>query len=287
MPGKEIFMANVAALQPLLSTEKHQLLFRDEVTAWLPFPRWDASLAVPAPGRGSSRSGTRWDSALGLGSGQMCNVGRAMHPLPLLTSRQKQGQARSPTFLKYSQAKRVELAKGFSILPTPINPVHNLNRRKNTAIVLGNRDISESQKKPVCFLVGRIWRKSKLYDCKCMKMFFAFLLTYSESHGWDSAFLLVVKILIAYIEILQKKTEHKTSQYYFVQHPVANKYYTYSNINIISETLFGGAIMLLLNSNLLKLDRPLVPPRMEGAACQKLNFVSLQIPLPQSVLREE
>lgn len=41
--------------------------------------------------------------------------------------------------------------------------------------------------------------------------------------------------------------------------------------------------MLLLNSNLLKLDRPLVPPRMEGAASQKLNFVSLQIPLPQSV----
>ena len=37
-PRKQLFMANVAALQPLVSTEKHQLLFLDEVTAWLPSP---------------------------------------------------------------------------------------------------------------------------------------------------------------------------------------------------------------------------------------------------------
>lgn len=57
---------------------------------------------------------------------------------------------------------------------------------------MGNRDISESQK----LLVGRIWRKSKLYDYKSMRMVFAFLLTYSESHSWDSAILLFVKIRI-------------------------------------------------------------------------------------------
>lgn len=68
-----------------------------------------------------------------------------------------------------------------------------------------------------------------------------------------------------------------------MQHSLASKYCTYPNINIISESLPSGAILLLLNSNLLQLDRPLVPPRMEGAASQKLNFVSLEICLPQSV----
>jgi len=48
-------------------------------------------------------------------------------------------------------------------------------------------------------------------------MGFAFLLTYSESHSCDSAVLLFVKIHIGYMEILQKKTEDKPSQYYFVQ----------------------------------------------------------------------
>lgn len=33
MPRKELFVANIAALQTLVSTEKHQLLFLDEVTA--------------------------------------------------------------------------------------------------------------------------------------------------------------------------------------------------------------------------------------------------------------
>lgn len=33
MPRKELFMANVATLQSLVSTEKHQLLFLDEITA--------------------------------------------------------------------------------------------------------------------------------------------------------------------------------------------------------------------------------------------------------------
>lgn len=108
LPREEFFMANVAVLQPWVSTEQHQLLFWDEVTAWLPFPSWNASLPVPAPSHQSSRSGTCWDSALA----QLCHAGRAVHPPPLITSRQKSGQAQPPTFLKGSRAKRVKLAKG-------------------------------------------------------------------------------------------------------------------------------------------------------------------------------
>lgn len=148
------------------------------------------------------------------------------------------------------------ICRDYEYFLPPINPAHSL--------ISGNGHISESQKKSFLFLVGRIRRKSKLYDYKSMRMAFAFLLTYSETHSWDSAILLFVKICIVYIEILQKKTEHKTSQYYFVQHSITNKYYTYPNINIISETLPSRAILLLLNNNLLKLDRPLVPPRLEG-----------------------
>lgn len=33
MPRKELFMANAATLQSLVPTEKHQLLFLDEVPA--------------------------------------------------------------------------------------------------------------------------------------------------------------------------------------------------------------------------------------------------------------
>lgn len=36
------------------------------------------------------------------------------------------------------------------------------------------------------------------------------------------------------------------------------------------------AILLLLNSNVLMLSRPLVPSRMVGPVSQKLDFVSLQ-----------
>lgn len=50
-------MANSAALQPLVSTEKRQLLFLDEVTAWLPSlagrPAWlGQRSAIAAAGRG-------------------------------------------------------------------------------------------------------------------------------------------------------------------------------------------------------------------------------------------
>lgn len=38
------------------------------------------------------------------------------------------------------------------------------------------------------------------------------------------------------------------------------------------------AILLLLNSNVLMLSRPLVPSRMVGPVSQKLHFVSLQHP---------
>lgn len=41
------------------------------------------------------------------------------------------------------------------------------------------------------------------------------------------------------------------------------------------------AMLLLLNSNVLMLNRPLVPSRMVGAVSQKLNSVSLQTPLSQ------
>lgn len=142
----------------------------------------------------------------------------------------------------------------------------------------GEWTCSERQKKPFFFLVGRIWRKSKLHDYRSTRKAFAFLLTYSESHSWDSAILLFVKICIVYIEILQKKTEHNTSQYYFVQLSLTNKYYTYPNINIISETLPSGAVLLLLNSNLLKLDRLLVPPRMEGQQASSWTLWACRYP---------
>lgn len=101
MPRKELFMANVAALQTLVSTEKHQLLFLDEVTAWLPLASRGSSLAVPVPGHGSSSLGTRWDTALGLGSSQVC---RAVHP-PRATSGEKEGQAQPPALVRHGQAK--------------------------------------------------------------------------------------------------------------------------------------------------------------------------------------
>lgn len=61
-------MANAAALQPLVSTEKHQLLFLDEAAAWLPFlsgaPAWLCQrLATPAAGQGHAGT-VLWASPL-------------------------------------------------------------------------------------------------------------------------------------------------------------------------------------------------------------------------------
>lgn len=66
-----------------------------------------------------------------------------------------------------------------------------------------------------------------------------------------------------------------------MQPTLANKYYSFPNINITSEMSSSTAILLLLYSNVLMLSRPLVPSRMVGAVSQKLNFVSLQTPLLQ------
>lgn len=101
MSRKELFMANIATLQTLVSAGKHQLLFLDEVTAWLPLASRGSSLAVPVPGHGSSSLGTRWDTALGLDSSQVC---RAVHP-PRATSGEKEGQAQPPTLVRHGQAK--------------------------------------------------------------------------------------------------------------------------------------------------------------------------------------